>query len=251
MNATRSDGNQSPHVVDVYFPMAGQGARFGHRFKPFLEIGGETFIEAAVRPFRDHVASIRRFVFIFLAEQEREHGVRSRIGDMFRGLPHTSVLLAAPTRGPAETIGNAVRELAPTTRRAFVCDCDHSLDVAPLFRFAAERPFDVLLPVWSLEGESLASWSVASVDAEQRVRAIAEKQLPKSPAGTATTPMGVIGCYGFRDIVDVAHRAAALGATNFSDVIAQLLGEGAAVHAATIERATFFGDPNRLARAQS
>ena len=61
--------------------------------------------------------------------------------------------------------------------------------------------------------------------------------------------MGVIGCYGFRDIGDVAKRASKLKATNFSDVISQLLSEGRTVKAAAIRRATFFGDPDRLSRA--
>lgn len=231
-------------LVDVYFPMAGQGARFGHRFKPFLEIERETFIEAAVRPFRAFAERIDRIVFVYLAEQERDHHVRERLARMFGGLRFEVVLLDAPTRGPAETIGEAVNQLA-ARGPAFVCDCDHSLDVAPLFGFGS--PFDVLLPVWSLAGEDHASWSIAAVGRDRRVRAIAEKKLP--PVIEGTTPMGVIGCYGFADIADIARRAARLAATNFSDVIGQLVSENAAVYAARIEQASFFGDPARLARA--
>jgi hypothetical protein len=105
-------------------------------------------------------------------------------------------------------------------------------------------PFDALVPVWPLGGEDLASWSVAMVEGD-RVLAIAEKRLPDDRRGT---PMGVIGCYGFADVSNVAARAASLGATNFSDVIAALLAEGGTVRAARIERARFFGDPARLAK---
>jgi len=224
--------------------MAGQGARFGHQFKPFLMIGDEPFIAAAVKPFRAFTDRIERFVFVYLAQQEREFAVRERLTAMFEGLPFETVLLDAPTRGPAETIGRAVQKLG-AHGPAFVCDCDHALDVAPLF--AVTEPYAALLPVWPLAGEKVTSWSVARVDRDGCVHAIAEKQIPGGDSGTV---MGVIGCYGFGNIGDIADRAEALHATNFSEVIAQLVTEGAPVRAAQIERAMFFGDPERLARAK-
>jgi hypothetical protein len=247
--------------VNIFFPMAGQGARFGHRFKPFLGIDDTTFIETAVRPFLPFAARIARLVFVYLEEQERAFEVSARLAAMFSGAPAIeTVRLAAPTRGPAETIGRGVARLA-ARGPAMICDCDHSLDVAPLFAAfaaAAGAPFDALLPVWPLDGEDVAAWSVARVDGD-RVRAIAEKRIPDSPqgqmgaaTGAATgAPMGVIGCYGFPDIAAVAARADALGATNFSDVIAALLAERGVVRAARIAHARFFGDPARLAQAHS
>lgn len=231
--------------MDVLFPMAGQGARFGHRFKPFLTIGNELFIEAALQPFRPFSSQIRRFVFVYLEAQEREFGVSKRLESVFAGLPIATVRLANPTRGPAETIGRAIEQLDDSIGPAFVCDCDHSLDVEPLFRWlSAGAAYDALLPVWPLEPDQLSSWSVAMVEGD-RVRAIAEKRLPDERRGTA---MGVIGCYGFRDLPAVAERGMSLAATNFSDILADMLAAGGMVNAVTIERARFFGDPARLAR---
>jgi len=229
--------------VDIYFPMAGQGARFGHKFKPFLTIGEDTFIEAAVRPFRKHAAQISRFVFVYLAQQDNDFGVRDQLAQMFAGLPFEVALLDAPTRGPAETISRGIDKVGGRGP-AFICDCDHELDVDPLFAAVNER-YDAMLPVWSLAGENLASWSVAAVESG-RVHAIAEKKMPEAAIGT---PMGVIGCYGFADIVDTVNRAHALAATNFSDVLAQMLREDKVVRAVRIERAKFFGDPQRLEQA--
>jgi hypothetical protein len=222
--------------------MAGQGARFGHRFKPFLTVSDATFIEAAVQPFRRFAARIDRFVFVYLEAQERDFGVSSRLAKLFAGLPIETVQLDTPTRGPAETISRAVRQL-DARGAVFICDCDHALEVDPLFAaVAAGGRFDAVVPVWPLDGEDLASWSVAMVESA-RVLAIAEKRLPDHPRGT---PMGVIGCYGFTDVANVAARAESLGATNFSDVIAAMLAEGGVVRAARIEHARFFGDPARL-----
>jgi hypothetical protein len=234
--------------VNVFFPMAGQGARFGHRFKPFLVLDDATFIEAAVQPFRAFAPRIARLVFVYLEEQERAHEVSARLAAMFAGLPIETVRLDAPTRGPAETIGRAVARIA-ARGPAMICDCDHSLEVEPLFAAFDRRGssrFDALLPVWPLDGEDVAAWSVARVD-DGRVLAVAEKRVPPG-AGEA---MGVIGCYGFPDIAAVAARAEALGATNFSDAIAAILAEGGAVRAARIAHARFFGDPARLETART
>jgi molybdopterin-guanine dinucleotide biosynthesis protein A len=238
--------------------MAGQGARFGHKFKPFLTFGETTFIEAAVAPFRPFASKVTRFVFVYLEAQEREFAVERRLQAMFAGLPIQSVHLGAPTRGPAETIGRAVEQLG-VEGPAMICDCDHALDVAPLFETFARGAggdrndrFAAVLPVWPLDGEDVASWSVALVESG-RVLAIGEKRVPAAPPGTPpaspTTAMGVIGCYGFTDIAAVAARAAALAATNFSDVISAMLAEGGSVRAARIPHARFFGDPVRLEKA--
>jgi hypothetical protein len=257
--------------VNVFFPMAGQGARFGHRFKPFLMLEDTTFIEAAVQPFRTFAPRIARLVFVYLEAQERAYEVSSRLAAMFAGLPIETVRLDAPTRGPAETIARAVARIG-ARGPALICDCDHSLDVAPLFdafersetgggdpdgsaggaggrapRGIEQAKFDALLPVWPLDGEDVAAWSVARVD-DGRVLAIAEKRVPDGARGA---PMGVIGCYGFPDVAAVAARADALRATNFSDAIADVLAEGGAVRAARIEHARFFGDPARLETART
>lgn len=233
--------------------MAGQGARFGHRFKPFLMLDGTTFIEAAVQPFRTFASRIARLVFVYLEEQERAYEVSARLAAMFAGLPAgvkiETVRLDAPTRGPAETIARAVARLG-ARGPAMICDCDHSLDVEPLFAAFEASRFDALLPVWPLDGEDVAAWSVARVE-DGRVLAIAEKRIPDGPGAATGTPMGVIGCYGFADIAGVAARAEALRATNFSDVIAAVLAEGGVVRAARIAHARFFGDPARLEKART
>jgi hypothetical protein len=225
--------------VTVLFPMAGRGVRFGGVFKPFLRYGDERFIEAAVRPFRAWASRVRRFCFVYLDEQEAEYGVRAELARCFDGLPFDVILLPQPTRGPAETIASAVAQHG-IEGRAMVCDCDHSLDVGPLFQ---ARPADCVLPTWSLDGESVAAWSVAAIAPDGRVTAIAEKRHPDAPG----EHRGVIGCYSFGDIADVARRSAT--ATNFSDVISGYLDEGRDVRAVAIDHAEFFGDPTRLERA--
>ena len=61
--------------VDIYFPMAGLGARFGYKFKPFLKIGNKTFIEESVKPFLKWKEKINCIYFIFLKEQDLNYSV--------------------------------------------------------------------------------------------------------------------------------------------------------------------------------
>jgi hypothetical protein len=228
--------------VTALFPMAGQGARFGYTFKPFLTVQSETFIEAAVRPFRSRRDQIRELVFVCLRAQDTEFRVTERMASMFADLPHQVVLLDQPTRGPVETIARGV-ERARISGPVTICDCDHSLDVAPLFDLlASSEPFDCAVPVWPLQQEEVHAWAVARVDPKGRIAAIAEKAVPPGEGAAA----GVIGCYVFRRIEDALAVAETTGAANFSEIMARWLTAGRIVRAVPIAQADFFGDPARL-----
>lgn len=234
-------------TVTLIFPMAGQGARFGYRFKPFLDFDGRSFIEAAFAPFRPFLAGIARVHFVFLREQEEAHDVSRRLARMFAGIDHRAVILAHPTVGPAETLGRCLAQ-EQVSGPIIVCDCDHALDVAGLMRVAAGEP-DVAcaLPTWDLAGEPLSAWSVVAIGAEDRVVGIAEKRLPEA----AGAFRGVIGCYYFADAQALRASLAREPRVYLSDVVRGLIDEGRLVRSVPVAKATFFGDPARLARARA
>jgi NDP-sugar pyrophosphorylase family protein len=233
--------SESP--VTIIFPMAGRGARFGYTFKPFLQIGGETFIEAAVRPFVKWLPKIRRFVFVYLEEQEREFSIRARLDAMFGGMNFETIQLPAPTPGPAETLTQAI-QIGKLTGPLIACDCDHSINLEPLFQqLMNETEAVCILPVWGLDGEDVNSWSVALLDQDDWVVKIAEK---RRPAGDGKAYFGVIGCYYFSDATLLSRYCLERSLENVSDVINALLAEGNAIRAVHIKQAEFFGDPARL-----
>ena len=229
--------------VSLIFPMAGEGARFGYRFKPFLDVHGTSFIEAAFAPFYPWRNRIDRIVFAFTRMQEEAHGVSARLSEMFAGLPIETAILDAPTRGPAETVQRAV-EARAVAGRAIVCDCDHAVDVDELMRVATMGSAACAVPTWSLAGETLTAWSVAAIDPWGCIQAIREKALPEP--GEAFR--GVIGCYYFADIAGVAHIAARDRLIYLSDIVGRIVESGAPVLSVPIDHAEFFGDPARLAR---
>ena len=211
----------------VIFPMAGEGARFGFRFKPFLDFQGRSFIENAFMPFRPWLAHINKVYFVYLRTQDDAHQVSRRLGQMFPDVDFVAVVLDNPTPGPAETL---VQVLAREQVRGpiIVCDCDHQLDVGGLFRLAAaDTTVACALPTWDITHEAVAAWSVVAVDEHGTVTAVAEKRLPAE--GRAFR--GVIGCY------------------YFADIVRQHIESGATVKSVPVQSARFFGDPVRLRRA--
>lgn len=235
----------NPGPVTVVFPIAGQSARSGFKYRPFLEVGAETFIEAAARPFGRWASAIERMVFVCLADHEAEHRVTERIGTMFSDRRHDVVVLPNPTSGPLETVVRAI-ETAKIAGRVIICDCDHSVDTDPLFRTIGEDPAECVLPTWRLKGEDLRAWSVAAVS-NRRVTGIAEKRLPHGNGDFH----GVIGCVYLAD----ARRAVSMyepGVDSYvSDLVAKMIARGDQVLAVPLEKAEFFGDPRKLASARA
>ena len=226
--------------VTVVFPIAGTSARSGFKYRPFIELGDETFIEAAARPFLKWAHTIDRLVFVCLEEHDVEHSVRARLGAMFKDRKHDVVALPKATSGPLETVMHAI-EAANISGRMIVCDCDHSIDIDPLFRSIGDDAADCILPTWKLKGEDLRAWSVAAVSA-QRVTGIAEKRLPDTNGDFH----GVIGCIYLADASNVAKLYEAGRDSYVSDLVGKLIARGDRVFAVPIATADFFGDPRKL-----
>jgi len=228
--------------LTLIFPMAGEGARFGYRFKPFLEVRGMPFIAAAVAPFRPFKARIGRICFVFTRAQEEAHNVSTRLRELFPDLPIETAILDAPTSGPAETLRQAL-EWRGIDGPAMVCDCDHAVDVDGLMAAAAHPAIACAVPTWPLEGEKLTAWSVAAIDGLGHIRAIREKALPDAPGDCR----GVIGCYYFADIAAAGAVIARNKLIFLSDLVGHVITTGAPVLSVPVRAAEFFGDPARLA----
>lgn len=229
-------------LLTLIFPMAGEGARFGYRFKPFLAVREALFIAAALAPFRPFKARIGRICFVFTHAQERAHDVSARLAALFPDLPVETAILEAPTPGPAETLRQA-QEMRGIEGPAIVCDCDHAVDVSGLMAAASDPSIACAMPTWDLDGESLSSWSVAAVDGHGHIRAIREKAMPEQ----ASQYRGVIGCYYFADIKAASAVIAQNRLLYLSDLVAHVIATGAPALSVPVRDAEFFGDPARLA----
>ena len=221
----------------VIIPMAGQGSRFDYKFKPFLKIGNETFIERTVSSFRANLESIDKFVFVYLKQQESEHNVSHRLNQMFTDIKIQTVVLEEPTKGPAETLMKSV--VGEVSGSCVICDCDHWLGLGSFFDKVRDLKFDCIVPTWKIEGQDIKSWSVVSVDGDT-ITGIAEKSLPDTNGAF----MGVVGCIYFSKLPRITKNH-----TYISDVIREYIQNEKSIVSVELKDVEFFGDPARLETA--
>jgi hypothetical protein len=220
--------------VTVVFPMAGEGQRFGGKFKPFLKIFDKTFIEIALQPFLKHKDSIKEIIFIV----RQDHAIQFKVYDTIANfnLPVVFRTLAIePTNSPVETI-NSLFYKDNEIHDVIFCDCDHSLNVDDIFEAIHEDKYDCIIPGWQpIEEEDKTKWSIASAMSDNTVFDIKEKEFPEGGCF-----YGVIGCYYFKKYT--GHYLKYL-----SEVIASMVKKGNfEAKIIPVTEAEFFGDPERL-----
>lgn len=228
---------KNPQII-VMFPIAGRGARFGYKFKPFLKIGSKTFIERAVESFSKNLKDIKETVFVFLKEQEEEFNVTNQLKKMFPSLKFRAVILDTPTNSHAETVRKGIAQ-GKISEKIILCDCDHYLNTKPIFEHLKNSNDDsCVIPLWEINENEVQSWAIASVDSKMNVLSIAEKKFPEKKGNY----FGVIGCYYFNDSKDLLNESM----TSISDSIKALIEKNEIVKGVQINDAEFFGDPQRL-----
>ena len=84
------------NMINIIFPMAGEGSRFGYDFKPFLPLADLTFIEKAIEPFVKHIDSIKKFYFVVTKTQEEKYGVRERL-ELILDVPFEVIIIPEKT----------------------------------------------------------------------------------------------------------------------------------------------------------
>lgn len=224
--------------LQLVIPLAGED---GGEFRAFRKVGGESLIHRALRSFaayRDRIEAVHCFV---LRGQEERFAVSRRLPQETAGFDLHLTLLDAPTAGPAATVAQGALA-AGLQGPALVCDLDHRLDVAPLIAAIGRTPDAPLVSLWPLAGEDLKRWSVAAMTGDGAIAAVADRSLPAA----AGFFHGVIGCYYFPDLADVAWRCRDDGLARFSGYFNALAAQGAPARGVHLETAEFFGDEERI-----
>ena len=159
--------------ITIVFPMAGEGQRFGNKFKPFLKIFNKTFIELAIQPFLKHKDKIKKIIFIVRENHSKEFKVSSRIDDLNIPIPYF-VKVIQPTNSVIETISTLFKDNV-ILKDVIFCDCDHSLNVDSIFDIIDENKYDCIIPGWNISQDDCKRWSVAVVDNNNIVKCIEER----------------------------------------------------------------------------
>jgi len=225
--------------ISVLFPMAGLGSRFGYTFKPFLLATDETFIELARKPFDQLKKHGFQPVYYFIVRksQEEEFQVSQRLRKLF---PYELIhcLTIDDTDGPLQTVQAAIRDYH-LKGAAFICDCDHAINIEPLIqKLPIAQSYEVLIPTWEITEEDYPHWGKVKVDDDSG--AILDFCEKSSMEGTLK---GLIGCYLFRDIHNLLDYP---DYENISDVLRCMLSSEEPMLAVPIAQADFFGTPAAL-----
>lgn len=220
--------------LSVIFPMAGLGSRFGYTFKPFLKATEDTFIEWAKKPFdglkKDYSID---YYFIIRSSQEKEYNVTETLHQIF---PNDSIhcLMIQDTDGPFQTLQEAIRHYN-LTGSAFVCDCDHSIDITPMVSHLFK--YDVLIPTWAIQKEDYPHWGKIQLSDDETILDFCEKEFMDGRV------KGLIGCYYFKDLQALLTYPPL---ENISSILKLMFQEGKTLKTMDIQHASFFGTPNAL-----
>jgi hypothetical protein len=228
--------------INVVFPMAGDGTRFGGKqFKPFIDGTEKLFIELAKEPFDRYkeLYSIE-FYFIYRQDQEDEFNVSKKLKELFPNDVLHFCILSNKTSGPAETLAEAVRIYA-LSGSAFVCDCDHAINVQPMTTYIETMSMpDILVPLLGIKENEQANFGKVKLDKNNSVLGFYEKEIV--PFSSEYSVKGLVGCYLFKDVCHILRYPIVI---NISDLLPEYI-KTHTVDFVDILEAGLFGTPESL-----
>ena len=227
--------------INIIFPMAGAGSRFGGTFKPFLKAADETFIERASQPFKNLDKSLYdiTFIFIFTFTQEAQYSVSKTLAKIFINYKYKNSIINN-TDGPLQTVQSCIQQLQ-LSGLSFICDCDHSIDIKPIIEKSIKTNFEVIIPVWTISKEDFSSWGKVKINSNNKILDFCEKEL--LDYNEDEDIKGIIGCYLVNDIANFIKYPSY---TDISSILKDMLLEQKNLITVNITYAEFFGTPKQL-----
>jgi len=242
--------------INLVFPMAGQGERFGGIFKPFIKIGNKTFIELALEPFFKWSSHINKVYFIVTQEQNEKYQVNENLIHWIKpGFFNIEIIeLEEQTVSVCQTIAEfCILEKHAQDNYDFLysydfptlfCDCDHSVNIDPLMEKILERhsQFTYIIPTWDIDPEKYSTWGLAKIGADNCVLDTSEKDFNSLIGSAPGEIKGIIGCYYFESV-----NFEEFDMFNYiSEILHYYLDDEEKTHkvlSVPIKEAIFFGDP--------
>jgi hypothetical protein len=228
--------------INVIFPMAGDGLRFGGDvFKPFIDCTEKLFIEVA----SDSFASIQDkclidYYFIFREDQEIRFDVSKRLTKLFEGKNLHMCIIKNKTSGPFESVITALKQY-DISGSSFICDSDHYVDVEPMINDIMNSDCEIIIPTSIFEEKNYANWGKVKKNLKTGQLTFYEKEFVQFDS--AHKVLGLLGCYFFRNIETIKHYSSF---ANFSDIFPLLIQDGKRISIVEIINRGSFGTPDDL-----
>lgn len=217
--------------INLLFPIAGKGERFGGVFKPFLKIGDITFIEKTLESFGD--LDQYDIFFICTKEQEETFDVQSFLENALKDVNFELIRIPQQTNGPCETISKALR-IRSITGKTIVCDCDHYLDAQNIIDELNESESDVVIPIYKIKPDDYKNWSKV-VWKDSKILKIVEKDFVDNEFDYA----GIVGCVGFKRIEGILESEDSL---YISEYLNSCHSGGKVISCVPARKCLFYGD---------
>jgi len=227
-------------TLNIIFPMAGDGMRFGGVFKPFYYVGESYFIELAKYRFDifNEFYDVK-YHLIYRKDQEDKYSITSKFKMLFPNDTLNFCIISDKTSGPLQTVIRAL-SLYKITGPSFVCDCDLSINLE-LFLNLLRSPFkyDYIVSAYQIPKSHWFEWGKIILNSTDTIVGFCEKEDPTTPG----TVLGLIGCHYINDI-NMIRKYEEL--SSFSSCFEEELFKKKTFKYLEITDANFFGTPYLL-----
>ena len=190
--------------MNIIFPMAGQSSRFNYKFKPFLQISDKTFIELAFENFYKYKEKINIVYFIVNNNQNIKYKVEENLKNIFKeyNFKYKLIILDKETNSQFETIKNGVI-IENINGQSIICDCDHKLDITPIFNILnKDNNLDLLLSAYKVKEEDINSWGLLFFDEKNNITFSEKKKINEK----FINYLGLIGCNYLKNIEIIKEK---------------------------------------------
>lgn len=228
--------------INIIFPMAGDGIRFGGTlFKPFIDCTEKLFIEVASDSFyclkNEYSLS---YYFIFREDQELRFSVTKKLRELFETESINMCIIPNKTSGPFESVITAL-QLYDISGSSFVCDSDHYVNIKPMVYDITSSSIDIIIPTFAYKELDFEKWGKVRKNLESGLLTFHEKEYV--PFKDNYDVKGLLGAYFFRDITIIKNYPSF---SNFSDVFPLLLKDDKKISIVEIKERGSFGTPDDL-----
>ena len=222
--------------MNLIFPIAGKGERFGGVFKPFLKIGEITFIERTIESFAN--LDQHNIFFICTQEQSIKYNVKNELTSLFNGLLRFElIVIPIQTSGPLETIREALK-ISNISGPSIVCDCDHYLDARSIVEHTESGEFDIIIPIYNIEIKDFNNWSKI-IFKNNKILRIVEKEIIDTKDFK-----GIIGGIGFKNIENILDDNTK-NMIYISEYLNYMSQSNQTIKCIPIDSCLFYGDKNK------
>jgi molybdopterin-guanine dinucleotide biosynthesis protein A len=226
-------------MFNVIIPMAGEGSRFGYKFKPLIKLDDRTFIEHVLDPFLKHDLNINKYYFIITREQENAYNItelfyKTLSIDFMAKLE--ILIIDNQTEGPYQTILSATAN--KEIQGAFICDCDHKINIDTMVKMINTKNVDIIIPTWKIKENEQQNWGKL-VKENYEIIGFYEKEILNLEPNQQM--YGLIGCYYFRT---TALLDRTMNYVNLSDYLKNT--SNLNIQTCDIKEAYFFGTPEMV-----